>query len=165
MSRTLILTLLINKEAEEYFTNLRKLHFPSKINYLDAHLTLFHNLPQHQPVYETLDLMCAQQQSFLMEVSAVRSIGNGVAFKIESEVLQQIHADLQHSLKEFLIPQDKQKLWPHITIQNKVPAEQAKALATSLSDEFEPFKITAEGFVLWAYLDGPWKRHTHYSFK
>ncbi len=165
MKNTLILTLLINENAAAYFTNLRKLHFPPEINYIDAHLTLFHNLPQEQLVYDTLETRCAQQQKFTLAVSSVLSIGNGVAFKIESKVLQEIHVSLQNSFKQFLIPQDKQKLWPHITIQNKVPPERAKALATTLDKEFEPLAITAEGFVLWEYLNGPWKMHKPYYFK
>lgn len=165
MKNTLILTLVINSDAQEYFTSLRTLHFPAKINYLEAHLTLFHNLPQEQSVYDTLESLSAEQLSFEMEVSSLRSIGNGVAFKIESPDLQKIHASLQNSFKAHLIPQDKQKLWPHITIQNKVPPEQAMELASRLNQTFEPTTILAEGFALWEYLNGPWKLYKTYYFK
>lgn len=45
-----------------------------------------------------------------MDVAEVRSIGNGVAFKIQSDTLMQLHADLQAKFKPFLIPQDQQRL-------------------------------------------------------
>jgi hypothetical protein len=55
MEKTLIVTLLLNEEADEYFTNLRNQHFPAAINYLRAHLTLFHKLPDEDYVYQTIE--------------------------------------------------------------------------------------------------------------
>jgi 2'-5' RNA ligase len=164
MSKTLILTLLINKEAEAYFTTLRNQHFPAKINYLRAHLTLFHNLPDDEDVYQSIKACCDRYSSFKMDVAEVRSMGNGVAFKIQSDTLMQLHADLQARLKSFLIPQDQQRLWPHITIQNKVPATLANHLAAQLKMGFEPFSIEAEGIVVWEYLSGPWSLLRNYQF-
>lgn len=156
MEKTLIITINLNEEAEEYFTNLRNEHFPSAINYLKAHLTFFHKLPDDDHVFETLKILSRKQSQFQMEVTAVRSIGNGVAFKIESETLLLLHKSLQGKFKSLLIPQDQQRLWPHITIQNKVAAADANALALSLNATFKPFEVTAKGFTVWEYLNGPW---------
>ncbi|WP_460504174.1 2'-5' RNA ligase family protein, partial [Hymenobacter agri] len=41
----LILTLALDAASQAYFNDLRTQHFPPKINYLAAHLTLFHHLP------------------------------------------------------------------------------------------------------------------------
>jgi 2'-5' RNA ligase len=164
MEKTLIVTLLLNEEADEYFTNLRNQHFPAAINYLRAHLTLFHKLPDEDYVYETIENLSCKQARFLMEVAAVRSIGNGVAFKMESPTLMALHASLQSEFKLLLIPQDQQRLWPHITIQNKVPPAQANALALTMNESFKPFYVTAEGFAVWAYLDGPWSLRQKYLF-
>ena len=165
MPNPLILTLLINKEADEYFTELRNRHFPASINYLRAHLTLFHNLPDDQEVHKCISTCCLNYSSFIMEVAEIRSIGNGVAFKIQSEILMQLHAELQSNFKEFLIPQDKQRLWPHITIQNKVQAAAANQLATQLKQDFNPFSIEAEGIIVWEYLNGPWSLIQEYRFE
>ena len=165
MSKTLILTLIINKEADEYFTALRNLHFPQHLNYLRAHLTLFHNLPEDKEVYESVKAFCGNQQGFTMEVSEVRSIGNGVAFKIQSDTLMAIHAKLQGRFKPLLIPQDQQRLWPHITIQNKVSAALANSLTTQLKEDFVPFTIEAEGIAVWEYLSGPWSLLHNYPFQ
>ena len=41
----LILTLTLDEATQAYFNDLRRQHFPPNINYLAAHLTLFHHLP------------------------------------------------------------------------------------------------------------------------
>ncbi|WP_204248378.1 hypothetical protein [Hymenobacter sp. PAMC 26628] len=41
----LILTLALDTDSQAYFDELRRQHFPAKINYLAAHVTLFHHLP------------------------------------------------------------------------------------------------------------------------
>ncbi len=68
-----------------------------------------------------------------------------------------MHKQMQKTWQEWLIAQDKQTLRPHITIQNKVSADEAKALLTKLYAEFEPFAVTAQGFAIWEYLGGQWK--------
>ena len=40
-----ILTLAMNEEASVFFNQQRQLYFPARINFLQAHLTLFHYLP------------------------------------------------------------------------------------------------------------------------
>lgn len=165
MSKILILTLIINKDADEYFTALRNQHFPQHLNHLRAHLTLFHNLPEKKEVYESIKEFCDKQQGFTMEVSEVRSIGNGVAFKIQSDTLMALHVKLQGRFKPLLIPQDQQRLWPHITIQNKVSAVLANSLTTQLKEEFVPFTIEAEGIAVREYLNGPWSLLHNYPFQ
>ena len=49
-SSVLILTLIIDGEAQNFFNILRQRYFPAERNYLDAHLTLFHNLPGNEPI-------------------------------------------------------------------------------------------------------------------
>ncbi len=164
MTKTLIITLQINNDAAEYFTNLRTQHFPAEINHLSAHLTLFHKLPDEDQVFERLQALCCKQNPFEMMVAEIRSIGNGVAFKVESAVLSELHARMQESFKPYLIPQDQQRLWPHITIQNKVSAEVANSLLNSLKQEFSPFTIEAQGLAVWEYLGGPWSLLKTYDF-
>jgi 2'-5' RNA ligase len=164
MENSLILTVLLDKSSQERFDFLRDLHFPKKINYLKAHLTLFHKLPADVMIYNEIELIATQQLSFKMGVIGLVSIGNGVAFKIESPLLQHLHAGLLKTFEPLLIPQDKQKLWPHITVQNKVPAATANALKEELEENFEPYSIQVEGLVLWEYCNGPWKLHRIYNF-
>ena len=41
----LIVTLLVDDDAQQHFDALRSEHFPAERNYLRAHVTLFHALP------------------------------------------------------------------------------------------------------------------------
>lgn len=154
----LILTLKIDTEAAAYFTDLRRQHFPAERNYLDAHLTLFHHLPGNEStVLEVVKTVCHQQKQMLLQVTQVASIGAGVAFKLECDPLKQLHKNLQQQWQQWLTPQDKQALWPHITIQNKVDRQTAVNLQQELSRDFKPFEVHGLGLTLWEYLSGPWK--------
>ncbi len=160
----LILTLAIEKNDFNYFNSLRQKYFPAERNFIDAHLTLFHALANQLTVSSTVKEICSNQSAFVMTVKALVSIGNGVAFKIESPELMLLHKTLQNKWIEFLSNQDKQKLWPHITIQNKVPANEAKDLLNELQKNFKPFLLPAKGLHLWEYLNGPWKLVDEFLF-
>ncbi|MGI4020046.1 MAG: 2'-5' RNA ligase family protein [Janthinobacterium lividum] len=152
-----ILTLKINEEAAAYFTDLRKKYFPAERNYLDAHLTLFHHLPGNETqVFESIKAVRAQQKPMLLQVTQVVSIGAGVAFKLECDALKKMHKTMQQQWQQWLTPQDKQALWPHITIQNKVDRQTAVNLQQNLSLNFEPFEVQGLGLSIWEYLNGPW---------
>ncbi|RYF80913.1 MAG: 2'-5' RNA ligase family protein, partial [Chitinophagaceae bacterium] len=113
----LILTLSLNEEAFLFFDRLRKQHFPTERNFLSAHLTLFHHLPSNETkILKDILLQTTIQSAFPLTVTDVVSIGLGVAFKIESQPLVNLHKQLQQKWQDWLIPQDKQKLWPHITV-------------------------------------------------
>jgi 2'-5' RNA ligase len=162
----LILTLKLNPEAAAYFTGLRKQHFPPERNYLDAHLTLFHHLPGNEPkIFEVIKTVCFTQKPMTLPVTQVVSIGAGVAFKLESEELKKLHKNLQQQWQQLLIPQDKQILWPHITIQNKVDRATSVKLQQELSTKFKPFEIQGFGFSIWEYLNGPWQLLEDFDFE
>ncbi|MCJ8209680.1 2'-5' RNA ligase family protein [Mucilaginibacter sp. RS28] len=165
-SNPLILTLQLEDSVQAYFNQLRKAYFPAERNYLDAHLTMFHHLPAHEKQIVTdIEYTTSQNAEFRLTASAVVGIGNGVAFKIVSEELAQMHRLLQQQWHEWLIPQDRQKLWPHITVQNKVSPEVAKNLKEQLEENFQPFEFKATGLSLWEYLGRPWKSIRNYQFQ
>ena len=154
----LILTCLINPEAADFFNSLRKEHFPPERNYLDAHLTLFHHLPPNEPsILSTIREMCNHYPVINLEITEVASTGRGVAYRVDSPALKQLHHTLQQRWKEWLIPQDKQGFRPHITVQNKVAPETARMLQQELAGTFTPFQATALGLQVWEYLGGPWR--------
>ena len=164
--RPLILTLQLSEEAFRFFDSLRQQHFPPERNFLSAHLTLFHHLPANEnAVREEIRSLSNQQTTIQLSVTNVVSIGNGVAFKIESSLLQQIHRDLQMKWQHWLIPQDKQKLWPHITVQNKTTAAVAAKTLDLLKQNFQPFTAYGIGLNLWSYEGGPWKFIEAFAFK
>ena len=152
----LILTLDLNESAQIFFNDLRNLHFPAERNHLKAHLTLFHHLPAYEKsiLTDIKDITFNQPRLFL-EVKSVVSIGNGVAYRILCDELMHLHVYLQQKWQQWLIPQDKQKLWPHITVQNKVDPQKAKHLQQQLNTDFKPFVIYGTGLTLWEYRGGP----------
>jgi 2'-5' RNA ligase len=157
--RPIIITLKLNAEAQEFFDTLRQQHFPANRNYLKAHLTLFHHLPPtHIPeIKNVLDQIATNTSAFSLEVQPPKSIGRGVAYPMQSAKLASLHKQMQHTWKKHLTPQDANKLWPHITVQNKVARQQAKELQEKLLTEPFPNTVNAEGFSLFYYDSGPWE--------
>ena len=51
---------------------------------------------------------------------------------------------------------------PHVTIQNKVSAKTARALAEELERNFAPAPLAIRGLALHRYLDGPWEEVATY---
>lgn len=161
----LILTLTLDANSQHYFNTLRQQYFPPERNYLDAHLTLFHHLPANEPqIIEDIALAFQTYAAMQLNVTEIKSIGNGVAYKIECAKLLQLHHYLQQQWAKWLIPQDRQKLWPHITIQNKVEANRAKSLKEELEQSFEPFTATGTALSLFEYMGGPWNFIRNFEF-
>lgn len=158
----LILTVRLDEKSQQFFNEMRLKHFPRERNLLDAHLTLFHQLPDNE---ETLAIIQhCKRNFFTMEVIKLINLGAGVAYKVESPELELLRQELKKAFNEQLIPQDKQGFRAHITIQNKTTPEEAKSLIAKLSESFEPFNISAQGLDLWEYLGGPWQHRSHQPF-
>lgn len=158
LSNPFILTLAIEDTASQFFNEQRSLYFPPDRNFLQAHLTLFHYLPlSATELIRQLETIAADRPSFTIQVTDVVSLGKGTAYKLESKDMQALHKNLQQLWKPLLKPQDLQKLWPHITVQNKVTPQQAKDLLQQLQPSFQPFSFQATGLSLWEYLNGPWR--------
>lgn len=156
-----ILTLELDAESQQFFNSQRDKYFPVERNFLRAHLTLFHQLP---PQPETISYLSKLQVApFEMEVAGLMKLGAGVAYRIESEKLKMLHQEIKHHFQPFLIPQDRQSIRPHITVQNKVTVYEANMLFDKLDQDFKPFIIQATGLQIHTYLGGPW-RHEH-TFK
>jgi len=165
MEAPLILTLALDATAEAFFNRLRQQHFPPERNFLQAHLTLFHHLPQEPKIENDIKQRCRTQHTFTLQVTAVANIGSGVAYKLESTVLQTMHKQMQQQWQAWLTPQDKQTLWPHVTVQNKVAPEAARALLQTLQQSFMPFTVQGLGLRLCRYLGGRWKLLQEHAFE
>ncbi|GAA4380457.1 2'-5' RNA ligase family protein [Hymenobacter koreensis] len=167
LTAPLILTLTLNAEAQAYFDALRRQHFPPERNYLDAHLTLFHHLPGDQlpALSHQLTELCQAQPPLLLQVNGLLFMGQGVAYKLESAALENMHRMLQQSWWPLLTPQDQQRRRPHVTVQNKVRPEVARTLHQQLTETFLPFEAQGIGLRLWAYRGGPWELLRTFSFQ
>jgi hypothetical protein len=162
----LILTLRLDAAAQARFDVERGAHFPPERNHLAAHLTLFHHLPGAaiEAIGNRLRAVCDGQPCFALEVHDLWRMGGGVAYRLRSPMLARLHAGLAEAWRDWLTAQDRQPLRPHVTIQNKVSAERARALHDRLRSGFVPFEVQGTGSLLWHYRGGPWELAAAYSF-
>jgi len=156
--RPIIAALQMDEAAQAFFDALRARWFPPRINYLKAHLTLFHALPSDD-AEETLALVareCATTPPMRLRAAGLIRLGRGVAYRIDGPALPAFRARLAGRFAGRLTPQDRENFRPHVTVQNKVAPEEAEALLARLENEFAPFDLRGEGVQLWRYDGGPW---------
>ena len=162
----LILTLRMDDLSQQGFDRQREEHFPKARNFIPAHLTLFHKLPgdREREISQTLEDLCRQQSPFSLTVTGLIFMGRGVGYRLASPTLQGVRRRLADEWWPWLGAQDRQGFRPHVTVQNKVTPEEARALHRSLEEAFAPFEVGAEGLLLWRYLGGPWEPAGSYGF-
>jgi 2'-5' RNA ligase len=161
---TTILTLELDGESQAHFESLRRQHYPTHLNRVPAHITLFHQLPPHDAIVGRIH-RAAHRPPFQIEVTGLRSLGRGVAYTLASAELQTLHAGLARQFEPHLIPQDRQAFHPHLVIQNKATPEQARTLLDQLQAGFRAFEALAAGLTVWNYLGGPWERAGFFHFR
>lgn len=164
--RPVILTALLEPSAQEWFDDLRRRHFPPRRNHLDAHLTLFHHLPGSEADAIADEVRRATgRPPPTARVRGPRLLGRGVAFDLDCPELAGLRADLARTWSAWLTRQDAGKSDLHVTVQNKVSPDEARALHASLADGFEPWDVPVVGMALWRYDSGPWEPGPRFGFR
>ena len=145
---------------------LRRAHFPAERNIIDAHLTLFHHLPPGIAGELDARLMAATRRvpPPAALIDRVLMLGHGVALRVRSEGLAAIRVDLAEAFADCLIPQDRAGWNPHVTIQNKVPLAEARALHAAMSAGFVARPLAIAGIATHYYRGGPWELIKAYRF-
>jgi 2'-5' RNA ligase len=163
----LIVTLHLDRQSFARFNSERERHFPPSRNLVPAHLTMFHHLPgwQYQEIADALASLAAKTGLLKLLVPSLRFMGNGLAYDVVSRELIELRETMARRWASHLTPQDAQAFRPHVTIQNKVPAEAAKALYQRLSETFEAFHVAGIGLQLWRYRGGPWEAAGEFAFE
>jgi len=162
----LIVSALLGPEDFAWLDGLRRAHYPPARNRLPAHLTLFHHLPPSlAPELKQRLTEAARSPHPRAEAAGLLDLGQGVAIRIVSPDLEAIRADLADAFAILLMPQDKAGWRPHVTIQNKVPPAEARALRASLAARFTPRAVTIEGLAAWSYRDGLWAPLSRHMFR
>ena len=155
---SLILTLDLDLASAQHFEALRRAHFPPERNFFPAHVTLFHALPgeHEEAVLDELGGLCARIPPFAVRFPCLRRLGRGVAAEVAAPELLALHQQLAACWRPWLTRQDAQPFQPHLTIQNKVTPDEARALFEDLSATWTVPDGEASGLRLWHYLGGPW---------
>lgn len=160
----LVVTLKIDEPSQLFFNEQRSRHFPAHANYVPAHVTLFHKLPAGNSAIE--NGLAAHSKHPTFELLTVNLIlqKTSVAYSMQSDALQQLHAQMQQTFEPYLIRNDRKTLTPHITIQNKVTAYKAFKTHALLLTDFKPFVAQALGFTSWYYVKGYWEKKNECLF-
>lgn len=166
MAGALIVTAELGASDFGWLDGLRRAHFPPDRNQLPAHLTMFHALPPSAESELRGRLAeLAGQPPPKARVEGLMDLGGGVAFRVVSQGLDSIRAELADAFHGSLSAQDSGGWRPHVTIQNKVPPKVARALKASLERSFVARPLAIHGLGLHRYLGGAWERLGIYSFR
>ncbi|PVE26000.1 phosphoesterase HXTX [Microvirga sp. KLBC 81] len=162
----LILTLVLDEPSFAFFDEQRRRYFPPERNFIPAHLTLFHHLPgdQVEIIHEHIEQKCSAQPRFQLDVTNLRFLGRGVAYALQSPELADLRRSLASQWAHWLTPQDRQNHQPHVTVQNNVDPQKARALLMKLSEPFVLFQVQGIGLDLWWYRGGPWEKVRRFHF-
>ena len=162
----LILTLVLDDATQAFFDRARERWFPVKLNFIKAHVTMFHHLPGErlEAVKDHLATVCSGQGLAGATVTGLRSLGRGVAYSVSAPEIETLRAQLAAHWRDHLTAQGQQRLRPHGTVQHKVSPSEARALLARLSREFAPLSATATGLALWRYCGGPWENEAVMPF-
>jgi len=166
MAGALIVTAEIASRDLSWLDQLRRAHFPPERNQLPAHLTIFHALPPsaEQETRSVLAQLGAERPP-RASIEGVMDLGGGVAFRIASDDLDRLRYELAEHFHGLLSAQDAGGWRPHITIQNKAPPKEARALKANLERDFRPRPLAISGLGLHRYLGGPWEKLAIYPFR
>lgn len=161
----IIVTALLGAPYQNRFDRERQLYYPPSRNVLPAHLTLFHHLPPSLADEVKQRLAEAVRNGRpSARVAGLMSLGRGVAYRIESPMLEELREGLRRCFEHVLTPQDAAPWRPHITIQNKVAPAQARDLLDDLRRNFKPDLIEITGLASWWYRGGPWEKLSRHMF-
>ncbi|OQO13464.1 hypothetical protein B0A48_01692 [Cryoendolithus antarcticus] len=169
-----ILTLATDVRHHKAMTALRNQYFPTKLNKLAAHLTLFHALPGsllESNIIPHIETVAAQTKQFDVHAAKPFRMKHGFAISVPKAeggaAAQAVHAELQQKWADdgFLSEQDRGGCRVHYTIMNKVDEEADVAKAfEEVSDEWKGDWGTVEGLSLWRYERGWWKLQRKFEF-
>jgi 2'-5' RNA ligase len=161
---TFVLTLRLDELSFARLNALRTRHFPPDINFLPAHLTLCHALTDEQISGLSAARPGLTDRSIPLQFVRPVLIGRGVAIEVARGEVSGLHARMIEALGHGLTRQDRQPFRPHVTIQNKVTRQDAKATLSQVLEEFSPWQGHGVGLDVWRYLGGPWSPHVYLPF-
>lgn len=166
MTDPLIVTALFDADSQAELDARRRRWFPAGRRVVGAHLTLFHALPgaRIDEVSAVLDEVTARAP-FAAAIGAPVSLGRGVAHPVDAPGLAEVHGRIARAFAGDLTRQDAQSLRAHVTVQNKVDPDTARATLAELTAEHVPWTATITGLGLWHYRGGPWEAAGEFAFR
>lgn len=146
---------------------LRRAHYPPERNKLVAHVTLFHSFAPslREELLRTLGDYAARFAPPPARLEGLIDFGQGTALRIHSPAMSAIRAHIAEHFHGSLTTQDLQEPRLHITVQNKVTPQAARALQAELAASVQPREFSFRGLELHLYRETHWDRIGSWSFR
>jgi hypothetical protein len=154
-------------DLQAWAERLRRAHYPAERNQVAAHVTLFRALPPscEAELREALAAAASKRAPVPARLAGAMALAGGTALRIDSPEMLALRADLAERLHGLLTPQDLPEPRLHVTLQNKVPENAARALQAGLSSKLEARDFRFAGLALHRYRGGPWELARRWSFR
>ena len=161
----LIATLEADARSQSRFEAARERWFPPERNFVPAHLTLFHKLPgdKVREVTERLRRVARDAAPPPFHVASVMALGRGAAYRLDLPAGDGLRRAIGAGFE--LAAQDRGRLRAHVTVQNKVSAEEAAITLEILRASFAPWDGHGAALRLWRYRGGPWEAAGRFTFR
>lgn len=165
MSDPLVVTALFDTDTQAELDARRRRWFPSRRRVVGAHLTLFHALPGER-IDDVVAVLteAAARAPLAAVIETPVALGRGVAHPVDAPGLAAVHGRIRRAFADDLTRQDAARLRAHVTVQNKVDAETARATLAELAAQHRPWTATITGLGLWHYRGGPWEAAGEFAF-
>jgi hypothetical protein len=171
MADPFILTAVLPPDLQAFAEGLRRAHLPAERNHLHAHVTLFHAFAPSllEELTDFIPRIAADFAPPVGRVKGVMDLGKGTAIALEAPQLLALRAGIAEHFRGSLTAQDLHEPRPHITIQNKVTKQEARALQASLPGMLAPWiakgPFAFPALALHRYCRGPWKHLKTCAFR
>lgn len=154
-----IVTAELPADLFAWANGLRQAHYPSERNHLAAHVTLFHSLAPslRQELPAALARMAGEYAPPAAELTGLMNLGKGTALALSSRQMLALRAEIADLFHGTLTAQDVHAPRLHITIQNKVTPEAARALQAELGPILPLRKFAFTGLGLHRYCNPHWE--------
>ena len=166
LGRPLVVTAEFGPADFAWLEALRKRHYPVERNRVPVHLTLFRTLaPSAESEIRHILASMTTREPPRAFIAGTKDLGGGVAFRIASEDLDRMRGELADRLHGLLTAQDSAGWSAHVTIQNKVPPREARALVQAIGTQYDGRPVRISGLGLHRYLGGPWETLRTFPFR
>lgn len=146
---------------------LRRAHYPAERNKLAAHVTLFHSFAPslREELPRVLARIAAGYAPPKAALNGLMPLGTGTALAVASPAMLTIRAEIAEHFLGALTAQDRHEPRLHITIQNKVTPQAAKALQRELAPDLRAAEFAFTGLSLHLYRGGHWEPQGRWPFR
>ncbi len=162
-----IVTAELPPDIFSWADGLRRAHYPVERNHLEAHVTLFHSLAPSL-LAEIKPLLARLAGEFAApdaRITGLMDLGRGTALAIDCPAMLDLRAQIADHFHGALTSQDSHAPRLHITVQNKVTAQEASVLKRQLAVAGVERRFRFAGLGLHLYRGGPWEALGRWSFR